>query len=86
MIDYLAGQIIKSYQPDLENNLNSNKNYLDELKSFVKKDIFEEEINKILKKIEKLLEFENENNKYIHLIDEKSENFVTEKDLKNLEN
>ena len=86
MIEYLAGQIIKSYQPDLDSNKYKNKNYPEELKSFVKKDIFEEEINKILKKIEKLLEFENENNKYINLIDKKSENHVTDKDLKNLEN
>ena len=86
MIEYLTGQIIKSYQPDFNNNFHKNKNYLDELKSFVKKDIFEEEINKILKKIEKILEFENENNKYIHLIDEKSENHVTDNDLKNLQN
>ena len=46
MVDYLAGQIIKSYQPGLEIKEN---NYSEDLKLYVKKDIFEEEITKILK-------------------------------------
>jgi hypothetical protein len=82
MVDYLAGQIIKSYQPGLEIKEN---NYSEDLKLYVKKDIFEEEITKILKKIEKMYEFGNENNKYIQIIEEKMENFVTDKDLKNMQ-
>ena len=84
-IDNLGGQIIKSYQPGLE-TYDKNRNIIvEELKSYIKKDLFEEEKDKILKKIEKLFEFENENNKQIQVIDKKTEKYVTDNDLKNMQ-
>ena len=84
-IDNLGGQIIKSYQPGLE-TYDKNRNInVEELKSYIKKDLFEEEKDKILKKIEKLFEFENENNKQIQVIDKKTEKYVTDNDLKNMQ-
>ena len=85
MIDYLAAEIIKFYKPEFVNSSKKNTNYINELKSFVSKDIFEKETTKIFKKIEKILEFEDENNKYIQLINEKLENYVTDIDLKNMQ-
>ena len=84
-IDNLGGQIIKSYQPGLE-TYDKNRNInVEELKSYIKKDLFEEEKDKILKKIEKVFEFENENNKQIQVIDKKTEKYVTDNDLKNMQ-
>ena len=84
MIENLSSQIIKSLQtdPDTPNLI---KIYSNELNSFIKKDIYEKEIHKIQKKIEKILEFENENNQYLQVLELKSENYVSEKDLKDLE-
>ena len=81
LVESLTGKIFRSYRPDLD----IKDNYAENNKLFVKKDIYEEEITKILKKIEKLFEFENENNKYIQTIEEKLENYVTDKDLKNVQ-
>ena len=84
-IDYLEGQIIKSYQPGLETYGKNRNINIEELKSYIKKDLFEQEIDKILKKIEKIFEFENENNKHIQVIDKKTEKYVTDNDLKNMQ-
>ena len=84
-IDNLGGQIIKSYQPGLETYGQNRNINVEELKSYIKKDLFEEEKDKILKKIEKLFEFENENNKQIQVIDKKTEKYVTDNDLKNMQ-
>ena len=85
MVDYLASEVIKIYNPDYVKTSKMNDDYINELKSFVRKDTFEEETTKIFKKIEKILEFEDENNKYIQAINEKLANYVTDIDLKNMQ-
>ena len=84
-IENLSGQLIKLYQPDLDYSSLS-KSDLEQFKYYVRKDLFQEEVTKIMKKINKLLEATNENNKYIKLIDEKYKNSVDDKDLNNMYN
>ena len=81
-IDFLINQNIKSYQPGLGNNKKMNN---EELKNFVKKDMFNEEMKLISKKLDSLLEYENVNNTNIEIIGKKLEEYATDNDLKNLE-
>ena len=54
-------------------------------KIFLKKDIFEEEMTKILKRIEKIYLFQQDNLKKIGGIEEKMKMFPTDRDIKNIE-
>ena len=55
------------------------------MKIFVKKDDYDEDMTKILKKIEKILLFQQENLRKIESQEKKMKLFVTDKDLKNIE-
>ena len=54
-------------------------------KIFVKKDKYEEEMAKMLKKIEKVLLFQQDNNKKIEDLEQKMKIFASDKDIKNIE-
>ena len=81
IVESLTGKMFKSYRSDVD----IKDNYGENIKLFVKRDIYEEQITKILKKIEKLFEFEDENNRYLKTIEKKLENYATENDLKNIQ-
>ena len=66
------------------NKINRNINNENE-KNFVKKDKYEQEMTKMLKKIEKVLLFQQDNNKKIEDFEEKMKNFASDKDIKNIE-
>jgi DNA repair exonuclease SbcCD ATPase subunit len=88
MVEYLSGQLVQTYQPDLENNNKINYNDLKqnvEMASYMTKDLFKEEKNKLLKKIEKTLEVESENYMFIKKVDERLNFFVSENELRNME-
>ena len=90
MVEYLSGQIVQTYQPDLENNNSHIINYSDlkqniNMASYMTKDLFKEEKNKLLKKIEKTLEIEGENYMFIKKLEEKLKFSVSENDLRNME-
>ena len=88
MIEYLSGQMVKDYQPDLEVNQNEqipNNVNINDLKSFINKSDFDREIKNIYKKIEQTLEVENENYKYSQHIENRLKYFVTQKELKGVE-
>ena len=88
MVEYLSGQLPQNSPADTEN---SNKiDYIDlkqnvEMSSYMTKDLFKEEKNKILKKIEKTLEIEGENYMFIKKIEERLKFFTSENDLRNME-
>ena len=86
MVDYLGGQVIQSYQPDLEkiNQMEESKSKID-TSIYLTKNIFKEEINIIYKKLEKIVEFHKDNYKSIQDLEKKLKFFVTEKDLNNFE-
>ena len=59
MVEYLSGQVAQTYQPDLENNNTKIINYHDlkqniDMASYMTKDLFKDEKNKLLKKLKKL--------------------------------
>ena len=90
MVEYLSGQVAQTYQPDLENNNTKIINYHDlkqniDMASYMTKDLFKDEKNKLLKKIEKTLEIEGENYMVIKKLEEKLKISVSENDLKNME-
>ena len=85
MVDYLGGQIIQSYRPDLNKSKDNNELKGIDLSNYIDKNIFKNEINLIYKKIDKLLELETENNKYIQNYENKLKIYATENDLNNLE-
>ena len=86
IIEYLSSQI---------NSLNQNESHKDKkdkdllsdegIKLFVKKDSYEEDMTKILKKMEKILIFQQENLTKIDSIEKKLKFFATDKDIKNIE-
>ncbi len=86
IIEYLSSQI---------NSLNQNESHKDKkdkdflgdegIKLFVKKDSYEEDMTKILKKMEKILIFQQENLTKIDSIEKKLKSFATDKDIKNIE-
>ena len=92
MVEYLSGQVIQTYQPDLDkDNNNGNENYNNLIKqnmdmaSYMTKELFIEEKNKIIKKIEKTLEIENGNYAFIKKLEQKIKSSASENDLKNME-
>ena len=86
IIEYLSSQI---------NSLNQNESHKDKkdkdllsdegIKLFMKKDSYEEDMTKILKKMEKILIFQQENLTKIDSIEKKLKSFATDKDIKNIE-
>ena len=90
MVEYLSGQVVQTYQPDLENSNTKIINYHDlkqniDMTSYMTKDLFKEEKNKLLKKIEKTLEIEGENYMFIKKLEERIKVSVSENDLRNME-
>ena len=90
MVEYLSGQVIQTYQPDLDNNNVNVVNYHDlkqdiDMTSYMTKDLFKEEKNKLLKKIEKTLEIEGENYLFIQKLEERLKFLASENDLRNME-
>ena len=92
MVEYLSGQVIETYQPGLDKdgkigNLNYNnliKQNVD-MTSYMTKELFIEERNKIIKKIEKTLEIESGNYAFIKKLEEKIKSSASENDLKDME-
>ena len=91
MVEYLSGQMNQTYQPDLNNHNEANIISYKDLKqnidmtSYITKDLFKEEKNKILKKIEKTLEIEGENYIFIQRLEERIKFLASENDLRNME-
>ena len=90
MIEYLRAQLLNSNKENKEENENKNKenekNYIDiDLSLFTTKIIFDEEINKIYKRIEKILGIQAENSRSIQDIEEKIKYLASENDLTNIE-
>ena len=91
MIEYLSGQVVQAYQPDLEQikreemvkKLNSVGGK--DLQTFTNKNEFNKEINNLYTKIQETLEIESENYKFIQHIDSRLKFFVTQNELKIME-
>ncbi len=91
MIEYLSGQVVQGYQPDLEQAQRdemvkklSSVNTKD-LQSFLNRSDFDREIQNIYKKIEQTLEIESENYKFIKHIENRLKFFVTQNELRSME-
>ena len=85
-IEFLSMNLNRLTQDEPEKNnklYKSNNNESDKI--FVKKDKYEEEMAKMLKKIEKVLLFQQDSNKKIGDLEEKMKNFASDKDIKNIE-
>ena len=90
-IEYLSGQVAQGYQPDLEQiqreeiakKLSQMKP--EDLQSITSKDDFDKEIKNIYRKIEQTLEVESENYKFIQHIENRLKFFVTQNELKTIE-
>ena len=91
MIEYLSGQVVQVYQPDLDrsqkeeimkkfNSINDAQS-----KNLVNKIDFDNEIKNIYKKIEQTLEVESENYKFIQHIENKLKFFSTQNELRTME-
>jgi len=92
MVEYLSGQVLQTYQPDLDKDgKNGILNYNNLIKqnmdmtSYMTKELFIEERNKIIKKIEKTLEIESGNYSFIKKLEEKIKSSASENDLKDME-
>ena len=92
MVEYLSGQVLQTYQPDLDKDgKNGILNYNNLIKqnmdmtSYMTKELFIEERNKIIKKIEKTLEIESGNYAFIKKLEEKIKSSASENDLKDME-
>jgi len=89
MVEYLSGQVIQTYKSDLDKdgksgNFNLIKQNMD-MASYMTKELFIEERNKIIKKIEKTLEIESGNYAFIKKLEEKLKTSASENDLKDME-
>ena len=91
MVEYLSGQVVQAYQPDLEqaqkeemakklNSVNAK-----DLESFLNRNEFDKEIQNIYKKIEQTLEVESENYKFIQHIESRLKLFATQKELSHMD-
>ena len=91
MIEYLSGQIVQDNHPEMvqEKRDDMLKGLLTvnekEIKSFVNRNEFNHEIKSIYKKIEQVLEIESENYKFTQHIEGRLKYFVTQNDLKTME-
>ena len=91
MIEYLSGQVVQAYQPDLEQaqreEMVKKLNAVNpkDLQSFINQNEFDKEIKNIYKKIEQTLEVESENYKFIQHIESRLKFFVTQNELRSME-
>ena len=91
MIEYLSGQVVQNNQPEIVQEKRSDmlKGLLTvnerDMKSFVNKNEFSHEIKNIYKKIEQILEIESENYKFTQHMEGRLKYFVTQNDLKVME-
>ena len=91
MIEYLSGQVVQNNQPEIVQKKRSDmlKGLLTvnerDMKSFVNKNEFSHEIKNIYKKIEQILEIESENYKFTQHMEGRLKYFVTQNDLKVME-
>ena len=85
-IEFLTMQIHSLSQNERENEKKSSGLINEEgNKLFIKKDIYEEDMTKILKKMEKIFIFQQEYVSKIDTIEKKMKLFVSDKELKNIE-
>ena len=98
MVEHLRGQILSlnkeekkedndpNINKDEEKDKNNNNNDINiDLSSYITKTIYDEDINKINKKLEKLTNLESDNYRSIQSIEERIKYFVSENDLTNIE-
>ena len=91
MIEYLSGQVVQAYQPSMGETQREeimkkvNKISDIQLTNYINKNDFDKEINSIYKKIEKTLEVEGENYKFIQHLDSKLKLFATQNELRTME-
>ena len=87
MIESLRTQILnlKKEEKRESNKNEEEKNIEKYLSLYITKEIFDEEINIILKKIEKISNFENDNYRNILSLEEHMKHLVSENDLRNIE-
>ena len=89
MIEILRAQMLnlnKEEKNDNNNNEENSKiNFDIDLSIYIKKLIFDEEINKVYKKIEKIANLETDNYRNIQSIEERLKYFASENDLTNIE-
>ena len=83
-IEVLNSQVIKTYQPDIEKKKDNNI-FENELSNFINKNKFKTEINLIYKKLDRLFEYQTENNLNFQNLNDKFKIYVTENDLNNME-
>ena len=86
IIEYLSSQINNLNQNESQKN-KKDKDFLSDegIKLFVKRDSYEEDMTKILKKMEKIFVFQQENLTKIESVQKKLKFFATDKDIKNIE-
>ena len=90
MIEYLSGRVIENTQKGKDQEKNEMLKGLltfneKEIKSFVNKNEFSYEIKNIYKKINEVLDTENENYKYMQHLEKRLNIIVTQSDLKTME-
>ena len=91
MIEFLSGQVLKNDQEQkkVEEKVEIQKHIQifeeKDMKSFVNKDEFNQEVKNIYKRIEQILLVENENYKFIQYIESRLKFYVTQNDFKTLE-
>ena len=97
MVEHLRGQILSlnkeekkedndpNINKDEEKDKNNNNDINIDLSSYITKTIYDEDINKINKKLEKLTNLESDNYRSIQSIEERIKYFVSENDLTNIE-
>ena len=91
MIEYLSGQVIQVYQPDLERSqkeeIMKKINSINDVqsKNLVNKIEFDNEVKNIYKKLEQTLEVESENYKFIQHIENKLKFCSSQNELRTME-
>lgn len=91
MIEYLSGQVVQAYQPSMGETQREeimkkvNKISDIQLTNYINKNDFDKEVNSIYEKIEKTLEVEGENYKFIQHLDSKLKLFSTQIELRTME-
>lgn len=91
MIEFLSGQVLKNDQEqkkvEEKKDIQKHIQIFEEkdMKSFVNKDEFNQEVKNIYKRIEQILLVENENYKFIQYIESRLKFYVTQNDFKTLE-
>ena len=84
--EFLSMQMNTLIQKETQKEKKSNDFLSDEgIKLFVKKDLYEEDMTKILKKIEKIFLFQQEYLAKITSVEKRMKLFITDKEIKNIE-